>query len=80
MYLADWKHAIHHGKQISNLNWYFDNYGPFAIEVLEVAKSSDEFQVTQERKYLGLVNSHIRLAKKIKSNINKEERRNRHGH
>lgn len=33
IYLADWKHAIEHGRQITDIKWFFDNYGPFVHDV-----------------------------------------------
>jgi len=33
VYLADWKHAIDSHRQISSINWVFNNYGPFVWDV-----------------------------------------------
>lgn len=33
VYLSDWKRAIEHRKQITDIEWYFDNYGPFVSDV-----------------------------------------------
>lgn len=38
VYLADWHQAINYGTQISSINWYFDNYGPFVHEIADVAE------------------------------------------
>lgn len=38
IYLADWKHAIDHGRQISDIQWFYDNYGPFVHDVKETAQ------------------------------------------
>lgn len=44
-YLADWKHAIgNKGRQITNLKWYFDSYGPYAPQVFDAAHRSQIFQ------------------------------------
>lgn len=37
VYLADWHQAINHGQQITNINWYFDNYGPFVRDIENTA-------------------------------------------
>ena len=42
VYLADWHQAIHHNRQISNVNWYFDNYGPYVHDVKREVLSSPE--------------------------------------
>lgn len=33
VYLADWKQAIENQRQITDIKWYFDNYGPFVCDV-----------------------------------------------
>ncbi len=35
IYLIDWRSAFDNGKQITNIKWYFDNYGPFVHDVEE---------------------------------------------
>lgn len=38
VYLADWKHAITMGRPISEIPWYFNNFGPFVSDVKRVAE------------------------------------------
>lgn len=46
IYLSDWKQSINKGVQITNINWYFDNYGPFVNDVLrEAEKYENIFQI-----------------------------------
>jgi len=33
IYLADWEYAKRHGKQLTEIRWFFDNYGPFVNDV-----------------------------------------------
>lgn len=33
IYLMDWRSAFDYGKTITNINWYFDNYGPFVHDI-----------------------------------------------
>jgi hypothetical protein len=40
IYLADWHQAINKGKQITNINWYFDNYGPYVSDVKNEVESN----------------------------------------
>ena len=42
VYLADWKHALSHGQQITPIEWYFNNFGPFVWDVLEEARSDPD--------------------------------------
>ena len=39
VYLADWYNANKHREQITDINWYFDNYGPFVPDVLNTVKA-----------------------------------------
>jgi hypothetical protein len=48
IYLADWKHAITYGGQISGINWYFDNYGPFVWDIKDEAENDSEFFLVKE--------------------------------
>lgn len=48
LYLADWKHAITYGRQLTDIKWRFDNFGPFVWDVKDEAKRHRElFQVSQ---------------------------------
>lgn len=33
VYLADWHQALNHGRQITSIHWYFDNFGPFVRDI-----------------------------------------------
>lgn len=67
VYLSDWKNALSTGKQISDVNWYFDNYGPFVNDIENMAKSdSDTFLIDlgsnmygQPKKTFGLKNNDV---------------------
>lgn len=46
VYLADWHQALQSNKQISPVNWYFDNFGPFVKDVEQTAAfRSDLFEI-----------------------------------
>ena len=54
VYLADWYSANVFDKQVSEISWYFDNYGPFVTDVIKMAQNnSDVFSVTEENNYFG---------------------------
>ena len=48
IYLADWRHAITDKKQITNIRWYFDNYGPYVWDIKEVAEANPDLFTTIE--------------------------------
>lgn len=37
VYLSDWHFALNHQKQITDLKWYFDTYGPFVKDIEKTA-------------------------------------------
>ena len=46
VYLADWKCALHYPKQMTEIEWYFDTYGPFVWDIEEMAKKNpDTFEI-----------------------------------
>lgn len=54
VYLADWHQAINHERQISDIKWYFDNYGPFVTDVEQTATEHEElFGLRLERNFYG---------------------------
>jgi hypothetical protein len=48
IYLADWRHAITYGRQISGIKWYFDNYGPFVWDIKDQALNDSELFIVEE--------------------------------
>lgn len=42
IYLADWRSAYDYGTQITNIRWYFDNYGPFVHDVEQVIEENSD--------------------------------------
>ena len=54
VYLADWYSVNVFGKQVSEISWYFDNYGPFVTDVIKMAQENTKvFSVTEENNYFG---------------------------
>lgn len=45
IYLADWKFAIENQSQISNIDWVYNNYGPYVDDIEYVAKTDDWFEM-----------------------------------
>ena len=40
VYLIDWRSAFDYGEQVTNISWYFDNYGPFVHDVEETIENN----------------------------------------
>lgn len=45
VYLVDWKSALSRGKQVSDIEWYFDHYGPYVSDVLDVADDDSTVKI-----------------------------------
>jgi len=41
VYLADWRSALMYGNQITDIEWYFDNFGPYVHDVVNTARTDD---------------------------------------
>lgn len=51
IYLIDWRHVLNHNRQVTQINWYFDNYGPYVQDVIETARSNNNlFEIRKEKK------------------------------
>ena len=52
IYLADWRHALEEKTQISPIEWFFNNYGPFVWDIMETTKSNTELFYIDESENL----------------------------
>ncbi|MGP9803534.1 Panacea domain-containing protein [Paracoccus sp. NSM] len=54
IYLIDWYHCIHHGRQSSDIRWVYDAHGPFVWTVKDIAESrGDIFEIAQTTNMFG---------------------------
>jgi len=45
VYLADWNKTKLSGKQLTNIEWYFNNYGPYVDDIINAARKDPEINV-----------------------------------
>lgn len=45
IYLVDWKSAIENGKQITDIEWVFNHFGPYVSEVEETILRDERFKI-----------------------------------
>jgi len=45
VYLADWIYSVKYHKQLTNINWYFDHYGPYVNDVYNAALSDKDIEI-----------------------------------
>ena len=53
VYLADWENYKASRKQISNIEWYFDNFGPYVTDVIDAAYNDPDVRVVSTRTIYG---------------------------
>lgn len=46
-YLIDWESMCEQQKQITDINWYFDHYGPFVSDVLDAADEDKDVKINK---------------------------------
>jgi hypothetical protein len=75
IYLADWYSAIKYKRQISSIDWYFDNYGPFVWDIYNlVTKDQEQFQIEHTTNSYGNEKKLISLKKSFHCNLSLEDR------
>ena len=54
IYLSDWKQCLKTSHQMTNIKWYFDNYGPFVDDVSnEISLHADIIERVSTTNYYG---------------------------
>lgn len=62
IYLSDWHQCINYKKQISPINWYFDNFGPYVSDVQNIAlEDSHLFTIEETYNMFGKLKRVVRL-------------------
>lgn len=59
VYLADWYYAQKYNRQITNIKWYFDHYGPYVPDVYETAVDDKYLCIKNDYSYYGTPKSVI---------------------
>jgi uncharacterized phage-associated protein len=53
VYLADWKAAKRYGKQLTDIKWYFHNFGPYVDDVIDEVTKDRRFEVIDSTNFYG---------------------------
>ena len=53
IYLADWENFKTSQEQISDIEWYFDNFGPYVNDVIDAAYNDPDVRVVSTRTIYG---------------------------
>lgn len=55
VYLIDWENVKEYGSQITNIEWYFDHYGPYVSDVLDEADEDKAVSINSTISNFGTV-------------------------
>lgn len=53
VYLADWYSALIDEKQLTNIEWVFNHYGPYVDDIMSCAKDHGDFSTKTEKTIYG---------------------------
>ncbi|WP_305644211.1 Panacea domain-containing protein [Nitrosomonas sp.] len=53
VYLADWFSALLDDKQMTDIEWMFNHYGPYVDDISTIANLDSEFSITPEKTLYG---------------------------
>jgi len=53
VYLSDWFSSLLDDKQMTDIGWVFNHYGPYVDEVSDLATTDDDFSITPEKTVYG---------------------------
>ncbi|WJJ93982.1 Panacea domain-containing protein [Neopusillimonas aromaticivorans] len=53
VYLADWEYARRYGRQLTDIHWNFNHYGPFVNDVIQAANTDPLMRIEQAVNYYG---------------------------
>lgn len=53
VYLADWRASIARGQQVTSIEWYFHQFGPYVDDIKDLAEGSPYFKLTSGSTMMG---------------------------
>ncbi len=65
VYLADWKAALTYGRQITQIRWVFNHYGPWVPDVVDSIRHDPAFRIEKKRNGLGGPKEEIRQIRDV---------------
>ena len=75
VYLVDWYSANVYKKQVSEIEWFFNNFGPYVTDVIEMAKENhDTFSIKEVESYYGDTKRVINIISSYSPNLSEEEK------
>jgi hypothetical protein len=73
IYLADWRSSLNSETQISDINWFYDHYGPYVNDVINLIQSDSDMNVKHDSTIFGETKTVISLKNlNIEPDLSKE--------
>jgi uncharacterized phage-associated protein len=66
IYLADWKSSLNNEKQLSNIKWIYNHYGPYVEDIINEIRNDSNFEIV-------FVNNSYNQPKELIKVLNNEE-------
>ncbi|RZM80366.1 hypothetical protein C3B51_12465 [Pseudoalteromonas rubra] len=61
LYLVDWKSSLDSNRQITNANWFFNHYGPYVEDFIEMARLDRDIVIEEATTFYGGYKQMLRL-------------------
>lgn len=75
IYLADWRSSILNGKQITNIRWVYNHYGPYVDDIITYIRQDNRFEIKATTNYWGEFKEVITLKQqKVAVNLSIEDK------
>ncbi len=73
VYLADWKCAIQYQRQLTDIKWYFNHYGPYVSDIIDAIRCDNDFTISTQLNVYGEPKELIRINEKCEIPILSDE-------
>lgn len=70
LYLADWKNCLEYGRQITPIQWYFNHYGPYVDDIVNLIRTDVRFEIEWVSNVFGSPKEIIRLKPNVELLVN----------
>jgi hypothetical protein len=65
IYLVDWKSAIEHGNQLTDIEWVFNHFGPYVSDIEETILKDERFKIISTKNIYNNPKNIIKLCQDI---------------
>ncbi len=48
IYLIDWEYSLEVGEQLTDIEWYFNHYGPYVSDVFDTADEDSDLKIVEK--------------------------------